>query len=145
MTDARHILSAWNQIDPKLRALLGPTLDERQQQRVQQAIDGLQRLSDTDPEVLSLLAALRDRLPQPAGLSALYPATQRDIRDVVDQETVTLDDVRWVAREVGGSAETAEHFMTRPRPEFGDLTPQQLVEQGRGREVVYALLNVAGL
>lgn len=145
MTDMHRLLNAWRHLDPALRDLLGAVGDRRQQQRVEQAVDELQRLLHPAPEALSLLAALRSRLPRPAGLSALYPTPQRDIRDVIDQETVTLDDVRWVARSVGGSEEAAASFMTNPLAGFGGLTPEQLVAQGRGREVVGILLNIAGV
>lgn len=145
MTDIHRLLNAWRQLDPELRDLLGAVGDWRQQQRVEQAVDELQRLPHPAPEALSLLAALRSRLPRPAGLSALYPTPQRDIRDVIDQETVTLHDVRWVARGVGGSVEAAESFMTNPLAQFGGLTPEQLVAQGRGKEVVGILLNIAGV
>lgn len=71
------------------------------------------------------------------------PEEFRSIHKVFEQETITLQDVRWVARAVGGSQEAVEHFMSRRFVEFDDLTPEEMTNRGRGKEVVGVLLNVA--
>lgn len=66
-----------------------------------------------------------------------------NIHKVIEQETISLQDVLWVARAMGGSQEAVEYFMSKRFIEFDDLTPEEMTNRGRGKEVVGVLLNVA--